>query len=65
MARALIAANPSRLLWGSDWPHVRHKGVMPNDAVLLDQLADWGCDRELRQQILVDNPAALYGFSDP
>lgn len=62
MARALIAANPSRLLWGSDWPHVRHVGVMPNDGALLDQLTDWGCDAALRQLILVDNPAHLYGF---
>lgn len=62
MAQALLAANPSRLLWGSDWPHVRHKGVMPNDGVLLEQLGDWGCDAALRQQILVDNPAQLYGF---
>lgn len=62
MANALIAANPSRLLWGSDWPHVRHVGVMPNDGALLQQLSDWGCDAELRQKILVDNPAALYGF---
>lgn len=62
MAHALIAANPSRLLWGSDWPHVRHVGVMPKDGALLEQLAVWGCDAELRQKILVDNPAALYGF---
>jgi predicted TIM-barrel fold metal-dependent hydrolase len=65
MAQALISANPSRLLWGSDWPHVRHKGVMPNDGALLDQLKDWGCDAPLRQQILVDNPARLYGFPAP
>lgn len=64
MAHALIAANPARLLWGSDWPHVRHVGVMPNDGALLDQLSDWGCDAVLRQRMLVDNPAALYGFSD-
>lgn len=62
MAHALIAANPSRLLWGSDWPHVRHKGVMPNDGALLDQLAEWGCNADLRKRILVDNPALLYGF---
>jgi len=62
MAHALIAANPSRLLWGSDWPHVRHTGVMPNDGALLDQLADWGCTAAQRQAILVDNPAQLYGF---
>ena len=65
MAHALIAANPSRLIWGSDWPHVRHRGVMPNDGVLLDQLVDWGCDAHLRKQILVDNPTVLYGFTDP
>lgn len=64
MARALISANPSRLIWGSDWPHPRHPGVMPNDGALLDQLAEWGCDAELRKRILVDNPAALYGFPD-
>ncbi|WGW04127.1 amidohydrolase family protein [Tropicibacter oceani] len=64
MARALIAANPDRLIWGSDWPHVRHVGVMPNDGALLEQLADWGCDAALRRKILVDNPAALYGFPD-
>jgi len=62
MAHALLATNPERLLWGSDWPHVRHKGVMPNDATLLNQLADWGCTSKLRDQILVDNPAQLYGF---
>ena len=62
MAQALIAANPSRLIWGSDWPHVRHSGVMPNDGTLLEQLADWGCDARLRKQIMADNPAALYGF---
>lgn len=65
MARALIMANPSRLIWGSDWPHPRHPGIMPNDGTLLEQLAEWGCDAALRKRILVDNPAALYGFPDP
>jgi len=64
MAEALIAANPSRLVWGSDWPHVRQPGFMPNDGSLLDLLGDWGCDAALRQQILVDNPAQLYGFPE-
>lgn len=62
MAGALIDANPSRLLWGSDWPHVRQAGFMPNDGSLLDLLGHWGCDAQLRGQILVDNPARLYGF---
>lgn len=64
MAHALIEANPARLIWGSDWPHVRQPGFMPNDGSLLDLLGHWGCDAELRKQILVDNPARLYGFED-
>lgn len=64
MADTLIHANPSRLIWGSDWPHVRQPGLMPNDGALLDLLGNWGCDSALRQQILVDNPALLYGFPD-
>jgi len=64
MAEALISANPDRLIWGSDWPHVRHRGKMPNDGALLEQLADWGCDASLRKKVLVDNPAELYGFPD-
>lgn len=61
-AQALIAAGPDRVLWGSDWPHVVFDGFMPNDADLLDLLAIWAPDATQRKQILVDNPAALYGF---
>ncbi|MFZ2736959.1 MAG: amidohydrolase family protein [Burkholderiaceae bacterium] len=61
-AAALLQANPKRLLWGSDWPHVMVKGTMPHDADLCDLLSDWVSDEGLRQQVLVDNPAALYGF---
>jgi len=64
MADALIEANPFRLVWGSDWPHVRQPGFMPNDGALLDMLSYWGCDAALRHQILVENPALLYGFPD-
>jgi predicted TIM-barrel fold metal-dependent hydrolase len=61
-ARALIAANPERMLWGSDWPHPHFGRAMPTDAVLLGLLADWAPDDLIRRQILVDNPARLYGF---
>ena len=61
-AQALIDAGPDRVLWGSDWPHVVFDGFMPNDADLLDLLALWAPDAELRRKILVDNPAQLYGF---
>ena len=61
-AQAIIAANPDRVVWGTDWPHPTFKGVMPNDGALLDQLADWAPDRALWRRILVDNAEALYGF---
>jgi predicted TIM-barrel fold metal-dependent hydrolase len=35
---------------------------MPNDGALLDTLTDWVPDAKLRNRILVDNPARLYGF---
>jgi predicted TIM-barrel fold metal-dependent hydrolase len=35
---------------------------MVNDGVLLDLLAEWIPDAATRTRILVDNPAALYGF---
>jgi 2-pyrone-4,6-dicarboxylate lactonase len=62
MARALIEANPDRMLWATDWPHPNKYGSQPNDADLLEQLALWAPDEETRHRILVDNPTVLYGF---
>ena len=59
---AVIAANPQRLVWGSDWPHVMVKKQMPHDADLCDLLGDWVVDANLRKNILVDNPCILYDF---
>jgi predicted TIM-barrel fold metal-dependent hydrolase len=63
-AHALIEANSSHVVWGSDWPHVIYDGFMPNDGDLLDLLEVWAPDEALRKKILVDNPARLYGFTD-
>ena len=73
LARALIAANPLRILWGTDWPHagVRPPGYSATDISPYFQIDDgrafnqfpvWAPDPELRKTILVDNPARLYGF---
>jgi len=62
MAQALLAANSDCIVWGSDWPHVRHMGVMPDDGALLEQLDDWGADAQLRHKILVTNPENFYDF---
>ena len=61
-ARALIEAAPGRILWGTDWPHPNMRGAMPNDGELADLLALFAPDEAVRARILVDNPAALYGF---
>lgn len=66
LARSFIDHAPDRVLWGSDWPHAtasagRHP--MPDDAAQIDALARWAGDAHQRQQILVDNPQKLYGFT--
>lgn len=60
--KALIDARVDRLLWGSNWPHPMYQGNMPNDGDLLDQFMVWADDEKTRTQILVTNPAQLYGF---
>src|SRR6266699_5767278 len=74
LARALIAANSDRIVWGTDWPHpdtVTPSGKNPTDVTpllqiddgrLLNQLPVWAPDAAIRKKILVDNPARLYGF---
>jgi predicted TIM-barrel fold metal-dependent hydrolase len=74
LARALIAANSDRIVWGTDWPHPDSStvpGRKPTDIAplfqiddgrLLNQLPVWAPDAAIRKKILVDNPARLYGF---
>jgi predicted TIM-barrel fold metal-dependent hydrolase len=38
------------------------KSGMPNDGDLADLLLEWIPDENTRAQVLVDNPARLYGF---
>ena len=59
---AVIKANPRQLVWGSDWPHVMVKKLMPHDADLCDLFGAWVTDSSLRKSILVDNPCILYDF---
>jgi len=73
-AQALIAANPDRIVWGTDWPHPdstirsdrKPTDIAPlyqiDDGRLMNQLAVWAPDAAIRKKILVDNPARLYGF---
>jgi predicted TIM-barrel fold metal-dependent hydrolase len=63
-ARAVIAAAPDRIIWGTDWPHSNNfaPGHTPNDGDLVDLLAAFAPDEQIKKKILVENPAALYGF---
>ena len=63
LARALAKAAPDRMLWATNWPHPGQKDPqVRDDALGLDLLLDWAPDEATRRRILVDNPAALYGF---
>ncbi len=62
LAHALVKARPDRLLWGSDWPHINPGKPMLNSTEYFDLLLDWVPDDDVRDRILVDNPARLYGF---
>jgi len=64
IARRFVAAAPERCIWGTDWPHTQFATAaeMVDDGLLLDALFDWVPDPT---RILVENPAALYGFAPP
>jgi 2-pyrone-4,6-dicarboxylate lactonase len=62
LVRRLVDHAPTRLLWGSDWPHPQYFKPMPNDVALLDMMLDWAPDETTRTRIFVDNPAEIFGF---
>jgi predicted TIM-barrel fold metal-dependent hydrolase len=74
LARAFIEANRERVLWATNWPHPnagrgenrKHTEVIPlrrvDDGLILNMLLKWAPNAGDRKQILVDNPARLYGF---
>ena len=72
IARALIEANPDRVVWASDWPHSGRKGALPPEAVhpfspiddraAIARLRRWAGDDATLTRILVANPARLYDF---
>jgi len=60
---ALVAANPKRCLWGSDWPHIMLADAqMPDAGSLLDAFYRAVPDPNLQKRILINNPARLYRF---
>lgn len=62
IARTYVEAAPDRIVWASDWPHPVSAKQPPNEADLLELLYRIAPDAATRKQILVDNPATLFGF---
>ncbi|ANN76396.1 amidohydrolase family protein [Bordetella flabilis] len=74
IARALIDANPDRVLWGSDWPHPGSAAGAPrpvgditpfrqeDNARALQRAMQWAGTAERIDKLLVENPARLYDF---
>jgi len=56
--RALVAARPDRLIWGSDWPHL--PDGQRDTGEILNLLANWVPDEADRRTILVDGPGRLF-----
>src|SRR3546814_12347831 len=74
IVRAMIEANPDRLLWGSDWPHT---GMWHDIDRLMEELEPfhpvddgnalklmnrWIADAGILSKILVNNPDRLHEF---
>jgi predicted TIM-barrel fold metal-dependent hydrolase len=61
VARRLLTARPDRMLFGTNWPHPQADPV-PDEGALVDWIAAVAASPAVLRQILVDNPARLYGF---
>lgn len=75
IAKALIAASPDRIIWGSDWPHTHGAKRGPytkptdiepyrneDDLRNLRLVKTWTPDPKIRQKLFTDNPSRLFGF---
>jgi len=59
-ARRIVENFPTRVLWGTDWPHPNLKDHMPDDGLLVDFIPDIAVTPELQHKLLVENPTRLY-----
>jgi predicted TIM-barrel fold metal-dependent hydrolase len=65
VGRAFVQLAPERIVWGTDWPHpsiFSERKPWPDDANMLDLLAEQAPSEATRERILVTNPVVLYGF---
>ncbi len=65
IVRSMISIAPKRAIWGTDWPHVLYgERALPGDEMLAAFLLRASPDQAMLADVLVHNPARLYGFSD-
>ncbi|MEM7471411.1 MAG: amidohydrolase family protein [Pseudomonadota bacterium] len=65
LVAALVATNPERCLWGSDFPFIMLADAkMPDAGAALDAFHRVVTGQKDRDTILVEAPVALYGFED-
>jgi 2-pyrone-4,6-dicarboxylate lactonase len=62
LVTAVTDAAPTRVIWGSDWPHIPEGGRDTGE--LLNLLATWVPDPDALARVLVNNPARLFGFDE-
>lgn len=55
----LVEAAPSRVFWGSDWPHTTHAARPPDSRALLALTLSW-TPKEHRTAVFRDNAAGFY-----
>lgn len=72
IVEAMVAANPDRVLWATNWPHPMGGGARPrqrdviepfraeDDGRALNRIARWIPDPGQLKKLLVENPARLY-----
>ncbi len=63
VAALLDAFGPDRCVWGSDWPFLATTQAVDYRR-LLEWLGTWVPDPAVRDRVLRENPARLFGFAD-
>jgi 2-pyrone-4,6-dicarboxylate lactonase len=63
-ARRVVERFPTRVLWGTDWPHPNLHDYMPDDGDLVDFIPSIAPTPDLQRKLLVDNPMRLYWRHD-
>lgn len=59
-AKVLVEKFPTRVLWGTDWPHPNMKSHTPDDGHLVDVIPQIAPTPELQEALLITNPMKLY-----